>query len=191
MQQRGGGPARVGEALAGLLTTLCHPYCLPGTGPGGCRCPAAPACEQRRGEGHGWGRAPSRTMCLALSHPSWEVITEKPRMVPSAGRTGRGAGGAGVPPMRKGLSRPCSWVQGPQGTRLLKHLHLRARTLCLKNPKNPPVGEGCRWAQQNQALRWRAGSSPLPLKQKLYLINQTNSLGVSASTRAPGDPSLL
>lgn len=50
--------------------------------------------------------------------------------------------GTGVPPMKKGLSRPCSWVQGPQGTRLLKHLHLRAGTLCLKNPKNPPVVKG-------------------------------------------------
>lgn len=93
--------------------------------------------------------------------------------------------------MRKGLSRPYSWVQGPQGTRLLKRLHLRVGTLCLKNPENPPAGEGCRWAQQNQALRWRAGSSPPLLRQKLYLINQTNSLSVSASTCAPGDPSLL
>lgn len=66
-EQRGGGPARAGEALAGLLTTLCRPCCLPGTGPGGCRCPAAPACEQRRGEGHGQGGRPAG-VCVSHFH---------------------------------------------------------------------------------------------------------------------------
>lgn len=68
-QQRGGGPARVGEALARLLTTLCHPCCLPGTGPGGCRHPAAPACEQRRGEGHRRGGHPARVCVLHFHAP--------------------------------------------------------------------------------------------------------------------------
>ena len=65
----------------------------------------------------------------------------------------------GTPPTRKGLSKSCSWAQGPQGTqkacwmpvpRLTRHLRLRLRgTLCRKAPSKgrgqdtgPPQVEG-------------------------------------------------
>lgn len=112
------------------------------------------------------------------AQPEYVSCTSTPLLGADYMRTRDGAlgwqNGAGVPSMKKGLSKPCSWVQGPQGTRLLKRLHLRAGTLCLKNPKNPPAGEGCGWAQQNRPQGGRWGlPHPLPGRSPISSIRQT------------------